>query len=37
MRGVLKNLLPTYTDPKDGKKKLSKEYYMNRSDIGLEL
>ena len=29
--------LPTYTDPKDGKKKLSKEYYMHRSDIGLEL
>ncbi len=29
--------LPTYIDPKDGKQKLSKDYYMHHPDNGLEL
>ena len=31
------SLLPTYIDPKDGKQKLSKDYYMHHPDNGLEL
>ena len=29
--------LPTHIDPKDGKRKLSKDYYMHHPDNGLEL